>query len=362
MSRRSHSFLQAIRSCVVEPGLLFGMYLPRRLWLSRILKSTANLKTRGRKIIVILSSDTEFDPPSGSSTWKNRPTRALLDGLPRFLEVCDLYGGLATFFCEGKLVQDLPDLFRDLARGHEIGCHSFAHEWLGTQPPPQMIHSREEHPVLTLNEKARVLRQATESIESVVGRKPKSFRAPFASLDHPSTLFLLQQIGFDADSSLTSRNRNGGWLFNSSLAASFPRHASERDLWCEGEMHLVEVPITISPLPLFLNSFHKEVLMETVFRGIKLALESVDIQCRIDSLLGRDLSVVHINSHPWEFSEIKRVHFSEIVPWGGQGKANADRLSRFLSELSALYDVKFLTVGGFVRMWESNYCRLHSGH
>jgi peptidoglycan/xylan/chitin deacetylase (PgdA/CDA1 family) len=324
-------------------------YVPRRLWLLRLTRNAANIETRGREIVVLLSSDTEFDPPTGNGNWKNRSSKCLDDGLPKFLDVCDLYGASATLFCEGKLVQDLPNLFRDLSRHHEIGCHSFAHEWLGTKPPPRWIPRRDEQMVLSTSQKTRLLTCAFESIDKTIGKKPRSFKAPFNSVDHPSTLALLNQIGFDTDSSLPSYRKG---LVNP-LRLVPPHHASSRSLWIEGKIPLVEVPFMVRSKPLLFHPYdEREGVVDTVSRGMRLALQAVDIQCRIDSLLGRDVSVIHITSHPWEFSEVR--------PWGGHGKANANRLTAYLNALSAYYEVTFLTISEFTEMWEKEYCSLHS--
>ena len=326
------------------------LYLPRQLWLLRILKQTAKFDVRGRKLIVLLSSDTEYDPPSGNGTWTKRSTRGLIEGLSRFLDLCDRFNIPATFFCEGKLAVELPELIHDLAKKHEVGCHSFAHEWLGTRPPPRWIQRRDELAVLSTVAKAQLLRLAAKSIEDTIGKKPRSFKAPFNSVDHPSTLALLNQIGFDTDSSLPSYNNES---LLDPLQSVPPHHVSTHSLWAEGEMRLIEVPFMVRPRPLFFHPFDvREEVVDTVSRSMKLALEGVDIQCRIDWLLGKDSSVVHITSHPWEFSEIR--------PWGRQGQANADRLARFLNELSAVYDVEFLTVSEFTRIWEKKYCPQHS--
>jgi peptidoglycan/xylan/chitin deacetylase (PgdA/CDA1 family) len=313
------------------------MYLPRRLWLLRVNKQTANVKTRGRKVIVILSSDTEFDPPSEGGTWGKRSSKMLLDGLPRFLDVCDDFQISATLFCEGKLVDDLPDLFRELAKRHEIGCHSFFHEWLGIRPPGVWIPRRGELAVLRNDQKMMVVEQAMDYILRVTGKKPVSFKAPFNSIDHPSTLLLLEKAGFETDSSLPCYDNRS---FTHPFRPAPPRHVSARHLWSEGTMRLIEVPFMIRPHPFLLHPFDET-----------LALKSTDIHCRIDYLSGRQFSLVHITSHPWEFSDIK--------PWG-RGKANAEYLTRYLSQLVDFYDVEFLTVGEFARKWENEHCPTHS--
>jgi peptidoglycan/xylan/chitin deacetylase (PgdA/CDA1 family) len=314
------------------------------------MKYTADLDTRKRKVIVLLSSDTEFDPPTQDGTWRKRSTSSLLEGLRRLLDLCDEYGVPATLYCEGKLVVELPDLFRELARHHEIGCHSFSHEWLGTRPPSWWIPHREEFTVLSTDEKASVLKRASESIEKTIGKRPRSFKAPFNSVDHPSTLALLEQVGFETDSSLPCYNTES---FINPLRPAPTRHASAHNLWSAGTLHLIEVPFMIRPRPLLFHPFDiREEVVDTIPRGMKLALESVDIQCRIDYLSGTDFSVVQVTSHPWEFSN--------TGPWGHKGSVNAERLASYLRELSSLYEAQFLTVAEFTKMWENECCRWHS--
>lgn len=326
------------------------MYLPRRLSIRRVLKDAAEFEVRNRRLIVLLSCDTEFDPPSASQSWSRRSINGLMDGLPRLLELCDRQNIPATFFCEGKLAETFPELLRGLASGHEIGCHSYSHEWLGTKPPPRWIIHRRELPVLSPSSKEKVLKRAVEAIENITGKRPTSFRAPFNSVDHPSTLCLLEKAGFNADSSIPSYDNES---FHHGFLYSPMRHASESYLWREGKMRLLEVPYMTRVQPLFFHPrVFREEVMVTLSRGFKLALESVDIQCRIDSLSGRGFSAVHVTSHPWEFSE--------IGPWGGSGRANANRLATYLEELTATYDVEFLTVHRFVKLWENKYCQLHS--
>jgi peptidoglycan/xylan/chitin deacetylase (PgdA/CDA1 family) len=337
-------------SYLASEYLLLPTYLHRRLQVSRLLKNTADFDIRDRKAFVTLSSDTEYDPPSRGGTWKKRSTRALLDGLPRFLEICDLHAAPATFFCEGKLVQDMPDLFRDLSAKHEIGCHSFAHEWLGTGPPPRLIPRREDLAFLSVDQKNRVLRRAMQSIQEVIGKRPKSFKAPFDSIDHPSTLALLEEAGFESDSSLPSYNSD---TYNKSFLPTRPRHASKRDLWREGRMHIVEVPYMAIPPTLFPKPFQEQVLLDIASRSPRIALKIVDIQCRFDHSLGLASSVVHITTHPWQFSNTR--------PWGRGWLRNLHGLAGFLRELSGLCNVEFLTISDLVRKWENEDCGPHSG-
>jgi peptidoglycan/xylan/chitin deacetylase (PgdA/CDA1 family) len=326
------------------------MYQPQRLWLSQIVKKSAGFHTKDRRIIAILSSDTEFDPPPVNGTWKKRSTKGFLEGLPRLLEVCDHYGAPATLFCEARLVEEFPDEFRDLSRGHEIGCHSYNHEWLGMRLPPRLLSQRGEFPILPTGRKEMILAHAKRAIGQAVGRQPRSFKAPFNSVDHVSVLSLLEKIGFDSDSSLPYYNDES---FSHPLCPSPCRHVSPVNLWNPGAMHLLEVPFTVRPHPMFWRPFStREDLLDVMRRSIKLALECVELQCRIDMLAGGIISVVHVTSHPWEFSD--------VIPTEGYGKDTAKMLRAFFDRLMSMYNVEFLTVSDFTDMWEKDWCPSHS--
>jgi len=326
------------------------MYLPHRLWLSRILKESANFCLEDQEIIVILSCDTEFDPPYLNETWKSRSTRGFIEGMPRLLELCDRYEAPATLFCEARLVEEFPDEFRDLAPSHEIGCHSYNHEWLGTRLPPRFILQRQEFPILSTQAKARILTHARKSIEHAIGKAPRSFKAPFNSVDHVSTLSLLSKLGFDSDSSLPCYNDES---FSHPSRPSPCHHVSPADLWSQGTMHLIEVPFTARPQPLFWHPYDtREEVLDMIRRSMRLALECVELQCRIDILSGRHFSVVHVTSHPWEFSNVTGV--------GGYGKESFKRLQVFFDKLLSTYKIRFLTVSEFTDLWEREWCPLHS--
>lgn len=330
------------------PGLLrhLAIYIPRRLWFSRLLKNTPNFEPKDRRVAILLSSDTEFDPPSGNETWQRRSTTRLVDGLPRFLEVCDVFRASATLFSEGKLVEQLPDLFRDLARNHEIGCHSYAHEWLGTKSPPRATLRRDDLAPLRPIDKENVLRRAIAAIQDATGKKPRSFKAPFNSIDDPSTLQLLDQLGFVSDSSLPCFNHE-----SSSLLPTTVRHTNRSNLWTEGDANLIEIPHFVRARLMLFHPFDLgESVTQLLSRGTKPAVEDVDLLCRMDSLLGKSSSVVHLSSHPWEFSELD----------GRRNKASTQRLVGYLSELMHRFDVEFLTMTEFAAKWEKESCRKHA--
>jgi peptidoglycan-N-acetylglucosamine deacetylase len=58
---------------------------------------------------------------------------------PQFLDVLDQHGVKGTFFMMGRNVERFPDVARDvLARGHEIGNHSYSHPKLVLMSPARV--------------------------------------------------------------------------------------------------------------------------------------------------------------------------------------------------------------------------------
>ncbi len=79
-----------------------------------------------------------FRPLFGKVIWRKNPSEKVIyltfdDGpvpevTPQVLDILDIYGWKATFFCVGENVQKYPELYTDiLKRGHNIGNHSFNH-------------------------------------------------------------------------------------------------------------------------------------------------------------------------------------------------------------------------------------------
>lgn len=143
------------------------------------------------------------------------------DGLPSRVEastqaVLDLFAErqvLGTFFILGWVAERFPSLVRRIAEaGHEIGCHSYAHQLVYDLTPAQF---RED----TL--------QAIRCIEDACGITPRLYRAPSYSITQRSlwALDIIAECGFTHDSSIypIAHDRYG--------IPGFPRHA-----------HLIQTP------------------------------------------------------------------------------------------------------------------------
>ncbi|WP_055107520.1 polysaccharide deacetylase family protein [Paenibacillus ihumii] len=83
---------------------------------------------------------------------------------PQILDVLDQYNAKATFFVVGDRVEKYPDIVKmQLARGHEIGNHSYRH------PPFQTLGKSKMQDELS---------KTQEAIYRAAGFKPALFRPP----------------------------------------------------------------------------------------------------------------------------------------------------------------------------------------
>jgi len=120
------------------------------------------------------------------------------DYLNRILDVLDERDFKATFFCTGLLAKDFPQIVKLIqSRGHEIGCHSYHHNWLNKM-------SREE----VMND----TRMAFEELEQCMGAKVNSYRAPAFSIGKSNkwVFEILKECGITRDASIYPAERDFG--------------------------------------------------------------------------------------------------------------------------------------------------------
>lgn len=123
------------------------------------------------------------------TSWDSLPSRieAQTDEL---LELLGRHSVCATFFILGWVAEKRPEVVRRLVQaGHEIGCHSYAHQIIYSLTPAQF---RED----TL--------RAIAAIENAGGVTPRLYRAPSYSITMRSlwALEILAECGFEYDSSI----------------------------------------------------------------------------------------------------------------------------------------------------------------
>lgn len=110
---------------------------------------------------------------------------------PRVLDLLDVHGARATFFCIGNRVAAAPQLTREIVRrGHRVENHTFAHPLhFGFLGPAAL---------------AREIDAAQRILTEVCGRRPTHFRAP-AGVRSP----FLQPVLASRNLLLTSWSRRG---------------------------------------------------------------------------------------------------------------------------------------------------------
>ena len=100
---------------------------------------------------------------SFDAAWGNEQTAGLLDTLDR-------YQVKTTFFLVKQWVDQYPDSVRDIAaRGHDVGNHSATH--------PHMAS-------LSASEQLEEILACNKAVESLTGKCPTLFRAPYGEYDN----------------------------------------------------------------------------------------------------------------------------------------------------------------------------------
>ena len=124
-----------------------------------------NLRNRGR-LLVCFDFEGSYGMPHEVPFDVQRSARLILDELAR-------HSAQAVFFIVGRMVEDHPDVVRDIAdAGHEIGLHGYEHDDL----------SNYDAEALALLDKN--LARVGSLLEDITGSRPQCFRAPYLLAPH----------------------------------------------------------------------------------------------------------------------------------------------------------------------------------
>lgn len=147
----------------------------------------------GKRLVVALGAD--FDAHSlwmglfklTSPAYLSRGEFGAEVGIPRLLEVFRRYDIKATFCTPGHSLVTFPKQIDEiLDAGHEIAAHGCYHEYI-----PGLDADHERH----------LMEVQLQQFEQIIGGRPRGYRSP--AWDHSEiTLQLLEELGFDWDSSL----------------------------------------------------------------------------------------------------------------------------------------------------------------
>jgi peptidoglycan/xylan/chitin deacetylase (PgdA/CDA1 family) len=108
-------------------------------------------------------------------------------GVPRILDLLSEKDIRASFFVPGYTAELYPDLIKRIhTEGHEVGVHGYLHEKLADLDPVQ---------------EEAVLAKTCAILQTITGRKPVGYRAPWWELN-PRSPELLARHGLLYDSSL----------------------------------------------------------------------------------------------------------------------------------------------------------------
>ncbi len=112
-------------------------------------------------------------------------------GVPRLLRLFAKYELKTSFFIPGHTIETFPrEMQMIVDAGHEIGAHGYMHE----------------NPIaMTKNQEEDVLAKSIELIESMSGKKPRGYVAPWWEMSN-ETASLLLKYGFSYDHSQMYRD------------------------------------------------------------------------------------------------------------------------------------------------------------
>jgi polysaccharide deacetylase family protein (PEP-CTERM system associated) len=131
----------------------------------------------------------EVQPYIDPTRWGGLPSR-IAGQISEVLDLLEKTGTTATFFVLGWVAEHHPRAVAAIANaGHEIGCHSYAHE---------LVYR------LTRAQFRRDTQRAVAAIEDACGVTPRAYRAPSYSITRESlwALEILAECGFTHDSSI----------------------------------------------------------------------------------------------------------------------------------------------------------------
>ena len=131
----------------------------------------------------------------GAKETKYQAYDSLLEDILSKLDEANIEG---TFFCVGKLANYFPQVVRKISdAGHEIGCHSDAHQWLNKMTYQQALEDTHS---------------AVDSLEQCIGKKVNSYRAPAFSIgsENKWAFEVLAENGITCDASIFPASRDFG--------------------------------------------------------------------------------------------------------------------------------------------------------
>ncbi len=255
-------------------------------------------------VYVILTIDTEQDLPPYLETYKG-----IEEGMPKITELLDKHKAKATFLVTGDVASRYPGMIKQLDEaGHEIGSHGFYHEDFNT---------------LNTDKKKEAVSNSTRLLAGIIGKNVTSFRAPY----HSSSTDLVNIL------------EENGYLVEASANPStpYPYHPSSKNWLQKGDMKILRTPVSLTPFYFYPTSFYQSSWID----GYKDAVGSQG---------DKELKVVVVGMHPWEFVEIQ--YDGQEIYTRVSGNLTYEKFEDFLSFLDT-QNVKYVTLTEFYHIFSS---------
>ena len=193
--------------------------------------------------VVCITNDVEATTITGVAYDEEVARRVTVEALPVVLELYKRYGVHATFFCQGLMIEQHPEIVSLIeSEGHEVASHGWVHD------------SDKAFDVLSAEEQTEHLRRAKETIDRYAMRPTVSFRAPALRVDE-HTCNALRAAGYTHDSSVAPQRLDAFMSLGSKKKLQWIRaprgvyETSVDNLARRGNSGLVEVPVSAWGLP-----------------------------------------------------------------------------------------------------------------
>lgn len=238
----------------------------------------------GMELNFCLTVDVEHDFGIPSTLGELSTVGEGLNNLSQFFEEREIEG---TFFVSRLVLENFSNLVGELSSTHEIGVHGYEHEcW--SEPKWWLDDDR----VLSEGEKDKLLDEMVNLVEEVTGEEPRSFRAPYMTVNK-ETLSLLNEKGFSIDSSASSHY------------GVFPKPYRVNDF------SLFEIPVSASPVPKFSFSPYPHYRFDFLITrllgdyGFEKFLKLIENILKFQKSEGVPPHLVMV-LHQWEFADIEK--------------------------------------------------------
>lgn len=193
--------------------------------------------------VVCITNDVEATTITGEAYNEELARRVSVEALPAVLALYKQYGVRATFFCQGSMIEQHPEIVSLIeSEGHEVACHGWVHD------------SDKAFDVLSAEEQTEHLRRAKETIDRYAMRPILSFRAPALRVDE-HTCKALRAAGYRYDSSVAPQRMDAFMSLGSKKKMQWIRaprevyEASVDNLARRGNSGVTEVPVSAWGLP-----------------------------------------------------------------------------------------------------------------